>query len=225
MHAPNIATPGGYLDKKSRHPGLLAAAVVLHVGLLGTILSYHPEIVGIPEKPIPLIPIARTPPPPPPEAAKKPDKPQTKADPRPRPDRPPVIVPTGPTIDRWPDTPPQPPVDLGRGDDGIVKADPPPPPVLTGAGFDSRFARDVQPPYPPALERLEIEGNVTVRVQIGTDGRVTVVELVRADDPAFFTSTRDWALKRWRFKPATRDGVAVTSWLTKTVQFRIVRDR
>jgi periplasmic protein TonB len=225
MHAPNTAAPGGYLDKKGRHPGLLAAAVVLHVGLLGTILSYHPELVIKPDGAIPLkkFPPIQQPPPPKPDADQP--KQKTKAEPQPQPDRPITIIePLQPIREQWPEQPPLPP--SGGGTGGTVeKADPPPPPVLTGAGFDSRFARDVQPPYPPALERLEIEGNVTVRVQIGTDGKVTAVELVRTDDPAFFTSTRDWALKRWRFKPATRDGVAVVSWLTKTVQFRIVQNR
>ncbi|UVO55148.1 energy transducer TonB [Sphingomonas sp. SUN039] len=225
MHAPNTAGPGGYLDKKSRHPGLLAAAVVLHVGLLGTILSYHPELLVKPEDPMVLKKFPPIQQPPPPEPDKKTTKPQTKVDPKPQTEQPKVIVPTEPTGERWPEPPPQPPTDPGHGDGGTVKADPPPLPVLTGAGIDSRFARDLQPPYPPNLERMEVEGSVTVRVQIGPDGRVAAVELVRPDDPGFFASTRDWALKRWRFKPATRDGVAVASWLTKTVQFRIVRDR
>ncbi len=225
MHAPNAPAPGGYLDKKSRHPGLLAAAVVLHVGLLGTILSYHPEIIGVPDGAIRLKEIPPIKQPPPPEPDKKAAKPQAKPDQKPQTEQPKVIVPTDPTGERWPEPPPQPPSDPGTGNGGTVIAEPPPLPVLTGAGIDTRFVRDLQPPYPPNLERLEIEGSVTVRVQIGPDGRVTAVELVRADDPGFFASTRDWALKRWRFKAATRDGVAVASWLTKTVQFRIVRDR
>ena len=97
--------------------------------------------------------------------------------------------------------------------------------MLTSASNDPRFARDLHPPYPPGLERLEIERSVTVGVQIGIDERVTAVARVKADDPGFFAATRGWALKRWRFKPATRDGEAVVSWLTRTVQFRIVRDR
>jgi periplasmic protein TonB len=224
MHAPIAIRSNGYLDKKTSHPGLLAAAVVLHVGLLGAILSYHPEIIGISERPIPLIPISKDLPPPPLKTDKKPTKQQIKADPRPQPEQPRKIVLTGSTADSWPEPPQQPPIDLGTGGGGKEIVDPVTVPVLIKATGDPRFDRDRQPPYPPALERLEIEGSVTIRVQIGTDGRVTAVELIKTDDPAFFASTRDWALKRWRFKPATRDGVAVTSWLTRTVHFRIVRD-
>jgi periplasmic protein TonB len=69
--------------------------------------------------------------------------------------------------------------------------------------------------------RLEIEGSVTVRVLIGTDGRVRQVQVVRATDPEFAKATERQALRAWRFKPATRDGVPVEDWQTLTVRFDI----
>jgi periplasmic protein TonB len=96
-------------------------------------------------------------------------------------------------------------------------------PVLVNASYDMRFAASQQPPYPAAQQREEIEGSVTVRVRIGTDGRVLAVEPVRASNEAFFTSTRDWALRKWRFKPATKDGVPVESWRTMSIRFTIDR--
>ena len=224
MHVP--ATPAaqsaGYLEKQNRHPGFLATAVVLHIGIVGAILAYNPEIIGVTPEPIEFIKIA------PPLVTPKPmpDQPKerAKAQPNDRIERQPIIVPLKPVGETWPQFPPVPPIGTGGGEGVLDKAEPPvAPPVLTGAGIDPRFARDLQPPYPPSLERLEIQGAVTVRVQVGLDGRVTAVELVRTDDPAFFASTRDWALKRWRFMPATRDGAPVVTWLTKTVQFRIMR--
>jgi periplasmic protein TonB len=223
MHALTSARATGYLDKKGRHPGLLTAAVAVHIGVLGAILSYHPEVIGLPEKPIVLQQFPPVTEPPPPEQKPKTAERQPKADPAP--DRPVVIVPTeptGPVREFWPEPQPQPPTGTGDGGGTVLKAEPAPP-VLTLAELDPRYRGDVQPPYPPSLERMEIEGKVTVRLQIGTDGRVTSVELVRADDPGFFATTRDWALRRWRFKPATRDGIAVASTLVKTVSFRIVR--
>ncbi|MFZ4745466.1 MAG: energy transducer TonB, partial [Sphingomonas sp.] len=161
----------------------------------------------------------------PPEPDKKAKQQQPKADPRQQTDQPKTIIPTQTTSDEWLEPPgsPRSKTDIGNG--GPATEILPPPPVLTSASNDPRFARDLQPPYPPGLERLEIEGSVTVGVQIGSDERVTAVARVKADDPGFFAATRGWALKRWRFKPATRDGEAVVSWLTRTVQFRIVRDR
>lgn len=222
MHVPTAARNNGYLDKKNRYPGLLAAAVVVHIGLLGAILSYHPEIIGVPVRPITL---KQFPPvqPPRPQREERQRKAQVRPDPRLQSRDTVVAVPSDPGHTLWPDLPPLPPTGSGFGEGVTEKLMPPVHPVIIGAGIDERFVRDLQPPYPTALERMEIEGSVTVRIQIGTDGRVMVVELVRADDPAFFVSTRDWALKRWRFKPATRDGDAVVAWLTKKVQFRIMR--
>jgi protein TonB len=66
-----------------------------------------------------------------------------------------------------------------------------------------------------------MEGFATVRVLIGTDGRVKQVEAVKASDPAFLDATRKQALAKWRFLPATRDGEAVESWREMTVRFQL----
>jgi periplasmic protein TonB len=97
----------------------------------------------------------------------------------------------------------------------------PPTPIFKAALRDPRFARDFQPDYPVGKLRLEIEGTVTVRVLIGTDGRVRQVQVVRATDPEFAKATEKQALKAWRFKPATRDGTPVEDWQTLTVRFDI----
>jgi protein TonB len=96
-----------------------------------------------------------------------------------------------------------------------------PPPPMIGAEVDPRYADDFQPPYPSDRLRDEAEGRVTVRVQIGADGRVKAIEPVGKADTSFFDATRRQALSRWRFMPATRGGVAVESWKTMTVRFEI----
>lgn len=100
-------------------------------------------------------------------------------------------------------------------------ADPPKPPVLVLADVDPRFAGIFQPDYPASEQRREIEGNAKVKVLIGTDGRVKAVELISATSPGFFEETRRRALSKWRFKPATRDGVPEESWKVMTVTFQI----
>ena len=94
-------------------------------------------------------------------------------------------------------------------------------PIFTAALRDPRWLRDFQPGYPPRLLAREIEGSAKVRVLIGTDGKVRQANLVSATHPEFGQATIDHALKRWRFKPATRDGVPVEDWQTLTVQFNI----
>lgn len=97
----------------------------------------------------------------------------------------------------------------------------PPIPIFKAALRDPRFARDFQPDYPVGKLRLEIEGTVTVRVLVGTDGRVRQVQILRASDADFAKATEKQALRAWRFKPATRDGVSVEDWQTLTVRFDI----
>jgi len=103
-----------------------------------------------------------------------------------------------------------------------IPADPPAPtPVIVGPSVDPRYAADLQPAYPPSEQRLSREGRVTVRVLVGADGRVRQVERVSATSDAFFAATEMQALRRWRFRPGTRDGAAQEAWRTMTVTFRL----
>jgi len=125
---------------------------------------------------------------------------------------------TGTTTDYV--APPIPPVG-GTGE--IIKTIDPPMklPIRIGAKLDPRYASALQPDYPPALARNDIEGTATVRVLIGPDGRVKQVEKVRATDDGFFEATRRQALAKWRFKPATEDGKPVEAWREMTVRFEL----
>lgn len=96
-----------------------------------------------------------------------------------------------------------------------------PEPVIAPARLNSRYSAGFQPPYPSGLLRLETEGLVSVRVLVGTDGRVRQIELVDTPHPDFWTATRRHALKKWRFTPATRDGVPFESWIDLKVRFEI----
>lgn len=116
---------------------------------------------------------------------------------------------------------PQPPGPAGPvSGTGVV--DPPRPPVLVAPAVDPRFADALQPPYPPAEIRRGTEGNVTARVLIGADGRVKAIDIVKSPSDGLSEATRRHALSRWRFKPATRDGVPVEGWKTMTLRFQIV---
>lgn len=114
----------------------------------------------------------------------------------------------------------------GIGDDfGAVPVPVPvPDPVLIKPQWNPRFAGQVQPDFPSGKLRAGIEGKVTVRVLVGTDGRAKAVEQVSATDADFFRATERQALRKWRFKPATRDGVPVEEWMTVSVNFTI-KDR
>lgn len=103
----------------------------------------------------------------------------------------------------------------------IVLPEPPRPPLFRDATRDPRFAERFQPAYPPSREREGIEGRCPVTVTIAASGRVTNVASNGCTDSAFFAATERQALRHWRFRPATRDGVAVESTQNLAVTFRI----
>ena len=204
--------------------GSLGLSVAIVGSLVATVMLSSTTIRDrIKDKTIELIPI-RVDPPPPPDPLPKP-QPQTKAKPSPRIDQPISQVPTDQSKAPY-FAPPDvlPPIDPGLGTGGgtaIVDPPKPPPPVLTGIEVDPRYAANFQPLYPPAEQRAGRDGVVTLRVLVGIDGRVVRAEQVQATSDEFWRVTLKQALGRWRFKPATRDGIPYEAWRTMTVRFRL----
>jgi periplasmic protein TonB len=213
-----------YASENSRGSPVGMGAAVLVNGSIILAVALSPLVVTPPKPGKPLQSEAITlQPPPEPKVDKRLDPPKT----------PPIFVPK--PLVKTP-TPPKPgptvteqetvtTMSNGGGDDeatGTIRQLPElPTPIFKAALRDPRFARDFQPDYPVGKLRLEIEGSVTVRVLVGTDGRVRQVQIVRASDADFAKATEKQALKSWRFKPATRDGVPVEDWQTLTVRFDI----
>lgn len=209
----------GYTGNRAS-PFAVGATIAVHIavgGLVyilppGTLPTLEPDILWI--DPVPATK--------PPEDKVRPEtkknRPLQRAqqqDDRIEPDTPP-LEPTGPTGETGEAGP-------GTGDTGTSAGTGPitHQPVLVSALPDPNRLRDFQPDYPPAMIRAQIEGFATVRVHISAAGRVETVELVDTNDSAFWKATREQALKRWRFRPATRDGVAVPSERVMTVRFRL----
>jgi protein TonB len=214
-----------YASEKRRGSPVGMGAAVLVNGSIILAVALSPLVVKppVPGKPLQSEAITLQPPPEP-EADKLKDPPKL----------PPIFVPK-PLVET--PTPPKPGPTVtetetgtmilnggGGDDDGtatIRQLAELPKPIFKGALRDPKFARDFQPDYPVGKLRLEIEGSVTVRVLVGTDGRVRQVQIVQASDSDFARATEKQALTSWRFKPATRDGVPVEDWQTLTVRFDI----
>lgn len=212
----------GYRASHGVQPASALAALALSAAMVSGLVMSSPAVqkriyktfIGT------AIPLAQPEPEPKPEM-----KPvvQTKVIPNPLPkhvDTPPPLVPTDDgsfTVTQIPLTP------GGTGLDPITIIPPQPAstpaPVLTGAAIDPRYARDFQPLYPASEERAGREGLVSVRVLVGTDGRVRRIEKVAAASDAFWTATQRQALSHWRFRPATRNGVPIEAWREMTVRF------
>ena len=208
----------GFLAPRRTSATSLAVVITLHVAVLGALtLAKGPRLMAPPPvfRLITIPPDALPPPvPPAPPVQRSAQQPRPTAPSieiaTPRPDLTEII------LSRLPDPGPVVPPSIGRDTIKPLLA-----PVLTEAALDPRYAAALQPPYPPALARAGIEGRVTVRVLVGTDGRVEDVQQVSADDPGFFEATSRQARLRWRFRPATRDGVAIESWRTMSVRFTL----
>lgn len=121
--------------------------------------------------------------------------------------------------------PPQPPLQPKAAEAGPPAAAEPVLPPLMSASQDPRYLKDFQPDYPASELRAQRDGQVSVRVLIGVDGRVKAVEQVRATSTAFFEVTKRQALGKWRFKPASRGGVPEESWKVMNVRFELENAR
>ena len=202
---------GGFLQARMTRPTGLTLIVAAHAAIIGAIALAPPEAYQRIEYIRTIVTNIRDKAPPPPEELPPPQRTR---------EQPTTPTTTDPLVD----------VDIGRGP--VITSLPPIPdsgpissiqsdPVFVPATIDPAAMARFQPSYPSPMVRAGIEGAATVRVLIGSDGRVKSVELVRATDPAFFEATRAQALRHWRFTPATKDGIAVESSRTMTVKFKL----
>ena len=76
----------------------------------------------------------------------------------------------------------------------------------------------VSPQYPSALKDQGTGGEVTVAFTVDTSGRVQDVEVREASNPEFGEAALE-AVRRWRFKPAMRDGEPVEVRIAQKLTF------
>ena len=93
--------------------------------------------------------------------------------------------------------------------DEFEKPDTPPVPVRTPP-----------PQYPPELKREGMAGIVTVAIVVDEKGVVTSASINKSTNPAFEEPSLD-AVKRWKFKPATKDKQAIPSKVIVPLHFTV----
>jgi protein TonB len=213
----------GYNPPSRLRPGSLGLTLLTTGVFVSGLFFLNPHVARIIEDPLHVIEL--TPPPPPPQ----PDKPiehkqlPQKATPYVPPTHPDVPLPDNHHVDFTP-TPPGPAFPETGGTAAVIPEAAKPAPVLIGVNLDPRYASYLQPPYPAEESRAGKAGRVTLRVLVGVDGRVKDVEKVSAASDAFWDATRRQALSKWRFKPATRDGVPYEAWKVMNVSFVLNQD-
>lgn len=86
------------------------------------------------------------------------------------------------------------------------------------------YARAPAPKYPRNAQRLGLTGTVMLQVLVGVDGRPLDVSVVQSSGHRELDeAARAQVLKRWSFRPATRDGVAIQAIGMVPVQFSLQR--
>lgn len=85
------------------------------------------------------------------------------------------------------------------------------PPIPTGTSQETPpdFTNNPAPSFPPEALRNGWTGEVLLRLTIGTDGRVTKVEVVRSSGYTILDEAAVDAIRQWKGTPARRDGEPV----------------
>lgn len=79
----------------------------------------------------------------------------------------------------------------------------------------------VTPQYPALLRAQNIEGTVVLRVHVDKNGQVTKVDIVAKAGHEEFNKAARMAALQERFRPATKNGVAIAYDITFSSRFRI----
>ncbi|XXF77214.1 TonB family protein [Myxococcaceae bacterium GXIMD 01537] len=81
-----------------------------------------------------------------------------------------------------------------------------------------QLASDVRIPYPDEARRAGIEGSVTLSITIDSEGKVVSARLLKGQGYGLDEAALA-AIKRFRFKPATKNGEPVSTEITYTYTF------
>lgn len=112
--------------------------------------------------------------------------------------------PPGSTVPMQPATPASP--DAAAGQAGAL--DSPPVPVSSPP-----------PTYPRAALRRRESGNVLLRVHVGPDGVPRAIDLISGSGSRHLDRAATDAVRKWRFRPAMRDGQPVSGAVQVPISF------
>lgn len=131
------------------------------------------------------------------------------------------LPPVEPTPYETPVPYPEPPPQTADGPAPEVPPPPPPPPAPAGASVEPAVLVDkVDPEYPEAAIRAQVDGSVVLDIGIDDAGRVTDVQVVRGL-PFGLSEAAAEAVRQWRYRPARGPGGAIPSRKTVRILFTL----
>jgi len=78
-----------------------------------------------------------------------------------------------------------------------------------------------RPRYPHRAKNIGIEGFVTVHFLVDRNGLPRELAIVNAEPRGFFEKAVRETVPRWRFKPGTKAGRPVETWVEMTIRFEL----
>lgn len=198
----------------------LGAAVVLHALLFIAPLPRHEATASEPEpRQYRVLPVPRFKPP---QPEPEPPPPQPRARrvpvPAPTPNDPELLRPVG-----LPSEPDLPPGDLLADFPELPPAPEPPDtgPLRIGGPVKAPVrASAPMPVYPEAARQVQFECTVVLETVLDETGRITDIEVVKPC-PLGMTEAAVESVERWRYRPATRNGLPVAVYMNLRVDFSL----
>jgi protein TonB len=87
---------------------------------------------------------------------------------------------------------------------------------------EAKPVQTVRAVYPPIALRMGMEGDVTLRIEVDTEGKVTKAEITKSGGAGFDEEALK-AVMQSRFEPAQKDGQNVPAEFTYIYRFRLQR--
>ena len=162
---------------------------------------------------------------PPPASPPKPPPPPPPVVPRTLPPPPAPVIATTPTAEPAqaamvvPPPPAEPPAPAAEPP--VPPAPPAPPVARTIPATAVSYLEPPAPVYPLASRRMQEQGEVLLKVEIGTDGRARQVLVSRSSGSPRLDNAALTAVRAARFKPYTENGVPLVVWTTVPIQFEL----
>jgi len=210
----------------ARNATLSAAVIAAHAAVLALVVTIGqrpPADVVIPAMVVAesVEAAAPAPPPPAPEPPRPVPRPvQREPVPQPTPVPQPAVARETPAAEAIaPATPSVPATRASTASTAPVPA--PAPPRIEPPSASAAYLDNPPPVYPRLSRRLGEQGTVLLRVLIGVDGAAAQAELAKSSGFDRLDHAAMQAVRRWKYRPGTRNGVPEAMWFNVPVKFEL----
>lgn len=90
-----------------------------------------------------------------------------------------------------------------------------------GPKLNADYLHNPRPDYPVQAKRMGWEGRVVLRVEVLANGSAGVVSIAKTSGHDLLDEAALEAVRRWKFVPAKRDGIAVNSSVNVPINFNL----